>query len=329
MNKINKKFIIIIGIGVLFLSIAFIFKNSIKNEEKLETQQINTNLNLDKGRKTTLSQVEAYIEEEKDSLNNARNKSNMDLSSFGKLNQNTNVNTSLIGTKEKTDAEIIDSILQSHKIVEQPKKKQKTNIRYSNTRTYAKRKQIETQKREREKRQSKIDAEKEKEALRKKEIERIKSSFANSNYTKKEKKKTGKKTDKNIPIMVNGDQTIKKGARVNMLLQKDAVINGVTYKRNTKIYGFANFAEHRLFITINNIQNNPVKLKIYDAQDGGLGLYTKQNLVGEVEQEVKEDVVDEIKLGGVKVGTTIKKIFKKKNKEPKLLLFNRTKFIMN
>lgn len=328
MQKINKKFLILIGIGVLFLSIALIFKNSVKNDTELATQQINTNLNLDNGRKTTLSQVEAYIEEEKDSISNARNNSNMDLSSFGKLNKKTNVNTSLIGTKAKTDEEIIDSILQSHKIIEQPKKKKTINRSY-NSRTYTRKKQIETKNREREIKQKKIDEAQEKEALRQREIERIKSSFANSNYSKKEQKKMNKKTDKNIPIMVNGDQTIKKGARVNMLLQKDAVINGKLYKRNTKIYGFANFAEHRLFISINNIQNNPVKLKIYDAQDGGLGLYTKQNLVGEVEQEVKEDVVDEIKLAGIKVGTTVKKIFKKKNKEPKILLFNRTKFIMN
>jgi len=72
-----------------------------------------------------------------------------------------------------------------------------------------------------------------------------------------------------------------------------------------------------------------VKLKIYDAQDGSLGLYTKENMLGEINTEVKDDLIDDIKIGGIKVGSTVKKIFKKKNKEPKLLLFNRTQFLLN
>jgi hypothetical protein len=129
--------------------------------------------------------------------------------------------------------------------------------------------------------------------------------------------------------MVNGDQTIKKGSRINLLLMEDAVVNGILYKRNTKLYGFATFGEHRLYIDINTINNDPVKLKIYDAQDGNLGLYTKQNLAGEVGEEVTDDTVDDINIAGVPVGKTVKKIFKKKNKEMKILIFNRTKFILN
>ena len=114
-----------------------------------------------------------------------------------------------------------------------------------------------------------------------------------------------------------------------MLLTKNSIINGVKYPRNTKLYGFVSFSSHRIFIDINNIAHNPVKLKVYDAQDGSLGVYTKVNLVGEVSNDVVEDSTDDIKIGNIPVGKTIKKIFKKKQKEPKIEVFNRTKLILN
>lgn len=363
----NKKFLLIIIIGLGLIGTALFFKYSLKNENE-KKENLNFNMNLDSGLDTKKSQLEAYeAEESEENKKNRNNKSVNVFESFGKVNsdsinsqnnstQNDSININsnkmnldLLNNKSKTDSEIIDSILASHKIVyntDNNKSKKNNSVgnsvggRNGNNSAYgnSRNKRLADLERKRKERERKLEAEKlererkleaerlrkENELFKKRERERLSAAFS-----KKGTKNKSNNTDKNIPIIVNGDQNIKNGSRVNLLLSKDVTINNIKYKRNTKLYGFASFGEHRLFININNINNTPVKLKIYDAQDGSLGLYTKENMLGEINTEVKDDLIDDIKIGGIKVGSTVKKIFKKKNKEPKLLLFNRTQFLLN
>lgn len=336
MKNINKKYLIFIGLGIILLITAIIFKTSInEKEDNLSKQNINTNLTLDNGKAIANSQLDAYKEEEIDSMNKNRSNSNMDLSNFGKVNNNNeNINTKIV-KKGKTDDEIIDSILNAQKISYKaaPVKRNNNSTGYSRNRNSYK---ISKERRKREKEALILERKREQEELAKKEKERLSKFFTEQNNSNQSTTNINNNnvlhTDKNIEIMVNGDQNIKSGTRVNLILTKKAIINGISYLRNTKLYGFASFGEHRLFINVNNIKNNKVKLKIYDAQDGNLGLYTKVNLAGEIGNDIADDNINDgndVVIAGVKVGSTVKKIFKKKNKEKKILIFNRTKFIMN
>ncbi|HIP33418.1 MAG TPA: conjugative transposon protein TraM [Bacteroidia bacterium] len=312
---IEKEQIIIFGvIGLVVLFLLYgLFSSS--EEEEVDIMQ-NIEMPENKSKKEYQTKLEAYARENQEKENNFSLDFDRDLLK----------NDNLEKTKKQLLEEQIDSMLNSKK----PKKAiNKTTRRRATNNTYSSIKKNKEQERLRLEQQAKL----EQIAYAKSERERLGKFFTEQNNSTPEVNNINNsqdlRTDKNIEIMVNGDQNIKSGTRVSLILTQKAIINGISYDRNTRLYGFASFGNHRLFININNIKNNPVDLKIYDAQDGNLGLYTKINLAGEISTEVLDDTADDIEVNGIKIGSTVKKIFKKKNKEKKILIFNRTKFILN
>jgi len=301
----DKKNFTLIGIGLFLVIGAFVYKTSL-NDDKLPTNNINTSLKIGNGRDTSNSQLEAYELEEKDSIANARKGSGNILSDFGKFTSNGNANIPVI-KKGRTDEEIIDSILNAQKIVYSKPKLRKPikNKRKNSTNKFKKKKENFEEK-------------------RKREIDNIKESFNHIKGLDTPKPKPILQTDNIILARVNGEHSIKNKTRVKLILKKEAIINGTIFKNNTRFFGFATFGEHRLFIKVNHINNIKVDLQVYDANDGGLGLYTKAN----IKSAAAHEIADDIDVKGVPVAGTIKKIFKKNKSVQKVGIGNRTEIIL-
>lgn len=137
------------------------------------------------------------------------------------------------------------------------------------------------------------------------------------------------KTDEFIYAVIHGDHTIKQGERVKLRLTKRAVIAGMDFSENSYIYAFPTFQNNRVLLSINSINHVPVSISAYDTEDSALGLYVKgAKMVGEMTDEGSKDAVDDVDVGGVPLGSTIKKVFQKKQQEPTVTLLNNTKLIL-
>jgi len=135
-------------------------------------------------------------------------------------------------------------------------------------------------------------------------------------------------TDKAIYVRVDGTQTVKKNYRLQMRLIKDALINNMLVPKNTLIYGFVSFKPNRAMITIENINHQPVKLKAFDLQDGSEGIYIENSFRAEAGQEVIGDLVDDINITGVPQVSGIKRIFRRNNRNVKVMVNNNYKLIL-
>lgn len=138
-------------------------------------------------------------------------------------------------------------------------------------------------------------------------------------------------TDSSVKMYatVKGSQKIRNGQRITLMLSKASKVNGITYPRNTLIYGITQFTDTRVKVSIKKINHNPVDLTVFDAQDGLEGIYIEgQNLLGETVQEASEDGINDIDVGGVPVGDAVKSVFRKKQREIKVQLLNDYKLII-
>ncbi|SHH86634.1 Protein of unknown function [Flavobacterium frigidimaris] len=150
-----------------------------------------------------------------------------------------------------------------------------------------------------------------------------------SNFFSSSKKKEIVKQDV-IYAVIKGDQMgIKNNQRVTLLLPKDVTIDDKLFKKNTIVYAKATFSGSRVNFTVTSINQNPVQLMGYDAQDGGLGLQVTESLIGEttsgvIDQNANDSGLDDIPV----VGRTLNNILRKKNKEVKIDLLNNQKMIL-
>ncbi|MDC6367205.1 MULTISPECIES: conjugative transposon protein TraM [Flavobacteriaceae] len=136
-------------------------------------------------------------------------------------------------------------------------------------------------------------------------------------------------TDPFIFAVIHGDHTIKQGERVKLRLTQKATIAGMEFDQNSYVYAFPSFQNNRVLLTITSINHVPVSISAYDTEDSALGLYVKgARMVGEVVDESSKDAVDDVDVGGVPVGSTIKKVFQKKQEQPTVTLLNNTKLIL-
>ena len=135
-------------------------------------------------------------------------------------------------------------------------------------------------------------------------------------------------TDKMIYVRVDGTQTVKKDYRLQMRLQKDALIDNVPVPKNTAIYGFISFKPNRTIITIENIDHRPVKLRAFDLQDGSEGIYIENSFRAEATQEVVGDIADDINIVGVPQVSGVKKIFQRNNRSVKATVYNNSLLIL-
>lgn len=150
-----------------------------------------------------------------------------------------------------------------------------------------------------------------------------------NNFFSSSKKKAVVKQDV-IYAVIKGDQMgIKNNQRVTLLLPKDVTIDDKVFKKNTIVYAKATFSGTRVNFTVTSINQNPVQLMGYDAQDGGLGLQVTESLIGEttsgvIDQNANDSGLDDIPV----VGKTLNTILRKKNREVKIDLLNNQKMIL-
>lgn len=135
-------------------------------------------------------------------------------------------------------------------------------------------------------------------------------------------------TDAAIYAVVDGDQVVKANSRLRMRLTKAATINSKQIPKNTPIYGFISFGPNRVLIEIENIKNQPTKLKAFDLQDGSEGVYVENNFRAQVSTEVIGDMVDDINIAGVPQISGFKKIFQRNNRNVKVTVLNNYKLIL-
>lgn len=131
-------------------------------------------------------------------------------------------------------------------------------------------------------------------------------------------------------VVIKGDQIgLKNNSRVTLQFPKDATIDGYTFKKNTLFYAQIVFGNNnRVFFNINTINQKPVNVKAYDAEDGGLGLQVKQSLSAETSKEMVQDAADDVDVSGIPLGNTIKRVFRRKQQEIKVDLLNNQKIIL-
>lgn len=167
--------------------------------------------------------------------------------------------------------------------------------------------------------------------LPEKKINYAKESIDDFFASKSEIKKNTsvQQSDSFIYAVIKGDQFgLKNNDRVKLMLAKNTVINGKTFLKNTVIYAQADFQGNRVNFSIRNINQIPMNLKAYDAEDGGLGLHVNQSLAAETSSEVVSDATDELDISAIPLGGTLKKLFKKKQQVPKIDLLNNQKLIL-
>ncbi|SHG54116.1 conjugative transposon protein TraM [Winogradskyella jejuensis] len=151
--------------------------------------------------------------------------------------------------------------------------------------------------------------------------------FFASNPLKNEQS-TNIKTDNQIYVAVDGNQTVKADFRLRMRLNKDAIINNRLIPKNTPVFGFISFQPNRVLIEIENIQNTPVNLTAFDYEDGSEGIYVENSFRADARREIVEDVVNDINIGGVPQVSGIKQLFQRSNRNVKATIVNNYKLIL-
>ncbi len=136
------------------------------------------------------------------------------------------------------------------------------------------------------------------------------------------------KSETEIHVEVDGNQTVKNGFRLKMRLTQPALINNRAIAKNTPVYGFISFQTNRALIEIENINHQPVRLKAYDLQDGREGIYVENSFRADVSQEVIDDIIQDIDIPGVPQVGGIKKVFQRNNRNIKVTITNNYKLIL-
>jgi hypothetical protein len=135
-------------------------------------------------------------------------------------------------------------------------------------------------------------------------------------------------TDAFIYVRVDGTQTVRNNYRLQMRLTKEANINGISFPKNTPIYGFVSFQPNRTLLEIESINHKPVKLNAFDLQDGSEGIYIENSFRAEARQEVVGDIVDDINIVGVPQVSGIKRIFQRNNRTVKVTITDNYQLIL-
>ena len=153
------------------------------------------------------------------------------------------------------------------------------------------------------------------------------SAFFNSMpVVDKEATSTG--IDVVVPVVVNGQQTVKTNSRLELRLTNDALINDVLVPRNSLLFGFVSFKANRVLINITNIDHRPVELKAFDLLDGNEGIYIENSFRAEASREVLDDIVQDINIAGVPQIGGIKQVFRRNNRNVKVTIHNQYRLLL-
>jgi hypothetical protein len=142
------------------------------------------------------------------------------------------------------------------------------------------------------------------------------------------KEVSSSKSEAEIHVEVDGNQTVKNGFRLKMRLTEPAIINNRSFAKNTPVYGFISFQTNRALIDIENINHQPVRLKAYDLQDGSEGIYVENSFRADASREVLDDVIQDINVAGLPQVGGIKKVFQRNNKNITVTVTNNYKLIL-
>ncbi|MFS4467520.1 conjugative transposon protein TraM [Maribacter sp. 2210JD10-5] len=135
-------------------------------------------------------------------------------------------------------------------------------------------------------------------------------------------------TDAEIYAEVDGEQVVKADYRLRMRLTRSAKINGIVVPKNTPVFGFISFKPNRAMVEIENIGHRPVKLKVYDLEDGSEGIYVKNNFRAEASTEVLDDIVEDINIPSVPQVSGITRVFRRNNGNVRATISNKNKIML-
>jgi len=135
-------------------------------------------------------------------------------------------------------------------------------------------------------------------------------------------------TDQIIPVIVDGDQTVKANERLRMRTLREVMIHNIYVPRNTLIYGFVSFHPNRTLVETEKLDHHSITLKAFDVQDGREGIYVENSFRADASREVVGDVVQDINISGVPQVSGIKKIFQRNNRHTKVTVLNNYQLIL-
>lgn len=131
-----------------------------------------------------------------------------------------------------------------------------------------------------------------------------------------------------IIAKVNGDQKLRTGDRVELILVDDVSISKVDYPRNSLLYGFVSFQANRVLVGITHIDHSPVKLRAFDLQDGREGVYIRNSFRSEATREVLDDVVQDVNIAGLPQVGGVKNIFRRNNRNLKVTITDQYQLLL-
>ena len=161
-----------------------------------------------------------------------------------------------------------------------------------------------------------------------KQIKKSHQTFFTSVPKKEKDQITDKKTNKFIPVIIAGEQTVKTHSRLRLMLIENTIINNKKIPKNTYLYGFVSFKPNRVMIHITNIHHKAVSLKAFDLQDGNEGIYAVNNFKIDVSKAIVDDVVDNINIPGIPSVDVFKNVFQRSNRNTKVTITNNYKLIL-
>lgn len=117
---------------------------------------------------------------------------------------------------------------------------------------------------------------------------------------------------------VDGDQVVKDGHRLALRLDTDIHMDGYQFYRGCRIYGFVKIRPNRVLLDIVKIGEHQVKLKAFDLEDGGEGIYVENQLRGKVVESGVDATLGDINIPGIPQVSGIKRIFQQNNRSIKV-----------
>lgn len=309
--KKHKKIVLAIPVVLLGLILGIYYTSAAPMKENQNKENVaDTSIPSSETKPLSDSKVEVSSDYEMMTEENQKKQNEADAVDLS----DPNVSSSQSSTYEKPDDEVIKKVDKMlGEMNKSSRKSNSTTSNYSRSSSTPKREVVES------------------ESMVEKQSNYSKESLNDffSSRDKVQTNSTQQQSDPFIYAVIKGDQLgVKNGQRVVLMLAKNTVINGKTFLKNTIIYSQTEFKSSRINFNISSINQIPMNLKAYDAEDGGLGLNVNQSLLVETSSEVASDATDEVDVSGIPLGNTIKKLLKKKQRIPKIDLLNNQKLIL-
>lgn len=301
---------------VIVLIIVGLYMTSSNSNAQVVTEESNVDVSLPGAKTKELPNDKLEVMSDFSELTEEKTKQQTKSDQFNVENVNTNETVPVQTYQNENDKVVVDKVNKMLVEMNKETKKRKTtsntsSSNYSNTSNASSKPEVDYE--------------------QKNNTEASFSNFFNSKQQNSvaNNSQNQQQSEQLIYASIKGDHLrLRNNSRVTLILPKETIINGQLFKKNTLIYAQATFNQNRVNLSINNINQVPLKIKAYDAEDGNLGLQVDRSLIAETGAEVAKDGADEIDVNGVPLGNTIKSLFKRKQQEPKIDLLNNQRLIL-